>query len=295
MPLIKKINSGNGPSWVFFGTDEFSVIVLETLKTRGFLPALVLTTPDKPQGRHLTLTPPPVKLWAIKNDIKFIQPPSFKDSSAIDKLKALSCQLFVVASYGKIIPQSVLDLPEHGTLNIHPSLLPKFRGATPLQSAILAGEEKTGVSIMKLDALMDHGSLLGQIVISLTDWQPYYQELHDRSATEGANLLADLLPAYLAGKLIPVEQDHSMATYTQKIEKADGQLDLTGDPEINYRKVRAFTPWPGVFFFIKKDNRELRVSIKKARLENGQLIIEKVVPEGKKEMDWASFQRGYLS
>ncbi|MCX6713121.1 MAG: methionyl-tRNA formyltransferase [Candidatus Vogelbacteria bacterium] len=279
--------------WLFFGTDEFSVKVLDTLKSRGFLPTLIVTVPDQPKGRKLVLTPPPAKLWALENHIDFLQPSSLKDPAFDLQLRTYNLQLFMVASYGKIISQAILDLPAHGTLNIHPSLLPKYRGATPLESAILSGDDKTGVSIIKLDAEMDHGPILSQTEISFED-KPFYNELRDKTAEAGANLLADILPKYLSGELIPAEQDHSLATYTKKIEKTDGLIDLTANPELNYRKIRAFTPWPGAYFFIKKDERDLRVVIKKAHLDNGELIIDSVVPEGKNEMDWASFQRGYL-
>ena len=122
----------------------------------------------------------------------------------------------------------------------------------------------------------------------------YYEKLRDESAELGANLLADILPKYLSGELVPAEQDHAQATYTKKIEKTDGLIDLSGDPELNFRKIRAFTPWPGAYFFVKKNDKDLRVLIKKAHLDNNSLVIDSVVPEGKNEMDWESFQRGYL-
>jgi len=283
----------NNSKFAFFGTDELSVKVLETLKDRGLLPSLIVTVPDQPKGRKLVLTPPPVKLWALENKIDFAQPESLNDPAFYSTLDTRHSTFFLVASYGKIIPQNILDLPTHGSLNIHPSLLPKYRGATPLESAILAGDDKTGVTIMKLDAEMDHGPIVAQTELDISDL-PYYEKLRDELAEMGANLLADVLPKYLSGELVPTEQDHSQATFTKKIEKADGLIDLDGNPGLNYRKIRAFTPWPGAYFFIKKDDRDFRVLIKKARLENGEPIIESVIPEGKSEMDWDSFQRGYL-
>jgi len=145
---------------VFFGTSRFSVIVLEELKKAGIMPELVVTAPDTPQGRKLILTPPPVKAWAQENGVKFLQPQKL-DDSFIGQLSKVNAQLFLLASYGKIIPQKVLDLPQHGTLNVHPSLLPKYRGPSPIQSQILADDKNVGVSIILLDEKMDHGPIVG--------------------------------------------------------------------------------------------------------------------------------------
>ncbi|MEK7478247.1 MAG: methionyl-tRNA formyltransferase [Patescibacteria group bacterium] len=307
-------------SFVFFGTDEFSVKFLASLKDAGFQPALVVTMPDKPKGRKMVLIPPPVKKWAIENNIKFIQPANLKDPELSCQLKARSYQLFLVASYGKIIPQTILDLPKYGTLNIHPSLLPKYRGATPLESAVLSGDNTTGVTIIKVDAEMDHGPIIAQTKISLALGQPYYEELRDKLAEAGAKLLAAKIEDYLAGKIIPKEQDHSQATYTRKIAKTDGQINLNDDPKLNYRKIRAFTPWPGTYFFIhpvrsksplggssrpvsggreasnrvNNNSQPFRVLIKKARLVNSELKIDRVLPEGRNEISWTEFETNYL-
>lgn len=280
--------------FAFFGTDEFSVKVLETLKERSYFPALIITVPDQPKGRKLILTPPPAKIWAVQNNIPVVQPFSLKDLDSNSSLIIRNSSFSLVASYGKIIPQTILDLPKIGTLNIHPSLLPKYRGATPLESAILAGDDKTGVTIIVLDALMDHGPILAQKEISLINWDPFYEELRDKLAEEGANLLADYLPSWLAGQIKPGDQNHSSATTTKKIAKEDGLINFNDQPEINFRKIRAFTPWPGAYFFIKRDDHDFRVVIKQAHLENGELVIDRVTPEGKPEMDWVAFKKGYL-
>lgn len=292
--LNQNIDQSADFRWVSFGTDEFSVKVLDTLKARGLVPAFIVTVPDRPVGRKLVLTPPPAKLWAEQNNFPIIQPSSLKDPAFDLQLRTYNLQLFMVASYGKIIPQAILDLPTHGTLNIHPSLLPKYRGATPLESAILAGDSQTGVTIIKLDAEMDHGPIIAQVKLGRDASKLYYEELRDQLAVLGANLLADNLADYLSGALVPTEQDHSLASFTKKIEKTDGLIDLSADPELNFRKIRAFTPWPGAYFFVNKNDKDLRVVIKTAHLDNGELIIDTVVPEGKKEMDWDSFRRGYL-
>ena len=285
----------NQPKIAFWGTDSLAVIVANKLTTLGFKPSLVISTPDKPAGRHLVMTPPPMKLWAEKNNIPCIQPAKLKslspeESSALDSAK----DIFIVASYGKIIPEELVNLPEHGTLNIHPSLLPRHRGPTPIESAILSGDTETGVTIMKLDAEMDHGPIIAQKRISLADWQPTYTELHDKLAEEGATLLAQVLPGWLAGEMEAQEQNHDLATYTKKSLKADGEITL--DPtqaEANYRKIRAYENWPGTYFFIDHKGTKLRVLIKKASLVDGTLKLDRVLPEGKKEMDWESFEKGY--
>jgi len=282
-------------NWVFFGTDEFSIRVLDVLKEKGLLPTLVITVPDQPKGRKLILTPPPAKIWAIQNHIDFIQPSSLKNLDSNSSLIIRNSSFSLVASYGKIIPQDILNIPAKGTLNIHPSLLPKYRGATPLESTILAGDEKTGVTIIILDALMDHGPILAQKEISLNDWNPFYEELRDKLAEEGANLLIKYLQSWIEGEIKPGEQNHSSATVTKKILKEDGLINFDDQAEINFRKIRALTPWPGAYFFIKHNNKDLRVIIKMAHLDNGIIVIDRILPEGKKEMDWESFQKGYLN
>lgn len=274
-------------NFAFFGTDEFSVGVLESLKERGFLPSLVVTMPDRPKGRKMILTPPPAKIWAEENSIAVIQPESLKTIPP----EFIGSDLFIVASYGKIIPQTILDLSKHGTLNVHPSLLPKYRGATPLEATILNGDTETGVTILLVDAEMDHGPILAVEKFVLTG-EEYYEELRDRTAKIGGEMLAKIIPDWLEGKITPEEQDHAQTTFTKKITKEDGLINLEDLAEINYRKVRAFTPWPGTYFFANKDSEQLRVVIKKARLENGQLIIDRVVPEGRAEMNWLDFERG---
>jgi len=261
------------PNFVFFGSSHFSVFFLDALKTRRILPALIVSTPDKPQGRKLVLTPTPVSLWAKENNIPLITPPSLKVE--IPELKDFD--LFIVASYGKIIPQTILDIPKHGVLNIHPSLLPKYRGPSPIQSAILDDDKSTGVSIMKLDAEMDHGPVLAQEKIDIKEWLPLL-EMKKIMAEKGAELLVNNF------KNTPIEQDHSAAIYTKKTVKEDGLIDLKDDAYTNYRKYCAYTPWPSVFYF--KDS--IRIKITKARFENGAFVIEKIIPEGKSEMDFNS-------
>jgi methionyl-tRNA formyltransferase len=268
---------------VFFGTPRFAVFVLDALKSAGIVPALIVTVPDKPQGRGLVLTPPDVKVWAEKHEVPYLQPSALKVSDPdFELLMNSEWDLFIVAAYGKILPQSVLDLPARGTLNVHPSLLPKFRGASPVESQILADERTVGVSIMQLDAQMDHGPIVAQASITLESWPMRASDLEELLATEGGALLAESIPLYLKNELPLTEQDHALATFTKKIEKADGELDLSADGYQNYLKYCAYEGWPTTYFF--KDGK--RIKINEAVLENGQFRPLRVTPEGKKEQDW---------
>lgn len=198
-----------------------------------------------------------------------------------------SKNLFVVASYGKILTKEELAIPKHGTLNIHPSLLPKYRGASPIQAAILSGDEETGVCIMLVDEKMDHGPVLASQKVKIKGQN--YLEVKENLARIGARLLVEVAPKYIAGEIRPVEQDHSQATFTKKIKRDDGEVKLTDDPVVLYRKFLAYDPWPGIFFF---DSRGKRIKITAAKLENGEFTIERVLPEAKREMDYSSYVRG---
>lgn len=264
-------------NFCFFGTDEFAVQILEGLKAAGIKPNMIVTTPDRPQGRRLLLTPPPVKIWAENNHLPYSQPEKLRD------FILPPCEVAIVASYGKLLPPTLLTQPRHGFVNLHPSLLPKYRGATPLQAAILSDDTETGVTLMEVDAEMDHGPIIAQEKIALTNQT--FTELRETAATLGVKLILNYLPPYLSGELKSVPQNHAEATFTKKIKKTDGQLQANDPAEIKYKKFRAYTPWPGAYFF----HAGRRVIIKKARLEDGELIIEQVVPEGKKEMAYSEF------
>jgi len=307
--------------FIFFGTPQLAIYVLEELEAGGFTPAAVVTAPDRPAGRGMKLTPPPVKVWAQKRNIPVLQP----DTLDSDFQKTLHAQysihpaLFIVAAYGKIIPASILDIPEHGTLNVHPSLLPKYRGPSPIEAAILNWDEKTGVTIMEMDEKMDHGPILAQQVFEIANHKseaqnqnaqiPTREELAETLFRMGGQMLVNLIPQWIAGEIKSEPQDHEKATYTKKLAKADGLIDLDGDPEINWRKFCAYTPWPGSFFFLEKsaDSRrqnpsttmatghgaerrgKTRVKITDAALENGNFVIKKVVPENGKEISWEEY------
>jgi methionyl-tRNA formyltransferase len=229
----------------------------------------------------MLLTPPPIKIWAEKNKIKTITDYQLPITDYYD--------LFIIAAYGKIIPKEILDIPKYGTLNVHPSLLPKYRGPSPIQSFILSGEKETGVTIMLTDEQMDHGPIITKSEIRSTKSETY-KELGEKLAKLGGKLLVETIPKWINGEIKPQEQDHLKATFTKKITKEDGLINLEIDsPEIIDRKVRAFTPWPGVYFFINGK----RLIITKAELADSGLKIERVKPEGKNEMDFEDFLRGY--
>jgi methionyl-tRNA formyltransferase len=284
------------PKIIFFGTPDYSVLVLEQLLASGMSPELIVTMPDRPAGKKLEMTSPPAKVWAKKNNILCIQPESLKDQLLIDTLKEEQFELGVVIAYGKIIPQVIIDIPTHGILNIHGSLLPKFRGASPLENAILSDEKNTGPTIMLIDHEMDHGPILAQEKIDPEPWPLTAQELGKRVVQHGAELLVKTIPLWMEKKITPQEQNHDEATYTKKIEKQDGLIDLSADGYKNYLKIQAFNEWPGTFFFVEKDSKKIRVIIKQASYDKttNTLTILRVVTEGKKEIDYETFKRSLI-
>lgn len=279
------------PNIVFFGTSDISVTVLDELKKANLVPSLIITMPDKPKGRKLVLTPPPVKVWAEINKVDFIQPEKLS-GDFLNILTKKNFDLFVVTSYGKILKQELLDIPKYGTLNVHPSLLPKLRGASPIISAILEDEKKTGVTIILLDAGMDSGPILAQKEIGLTNWPSKASELEKILGTEGGKLLCEIIPKWINREIKPKEQNHSEATFTKKISKEDGFIDLNDNAYKNLLKIHAFEKWPGTYFFANRHNKQIRVKITDADIENGKLVIKKVIPEGKKEMLYKDFLLG---
>ncbi len=284
-------------NFVFFGSSEFSVVVLETLKKSGFLPVAVVTTPDSPSGRGLKINSSPVKLWAIENKIDFLQPVRLDDNFSY-KLQTKNYELFVVAAYGKIIPSQILALPKFGSFNIHPSLLPKYRGPSPLQSQILAGEENVGVTIIKMDSEVDHGEILAQqnFQFSIFNFQnkfnppPSFVGLGNLLFEQGTKLLVENLPKLISGELKLEPQDDALATFTKKFSKADGEINLNNGKEA-WLKYLALGEPVGVYFFAAKNGKKIRVKITEAKFENGQFTPVLVLPEGNKEMPYGDFLR----
>lgn len=280
----------------FWGTSRISVIVLEEMSRYGMLPSLVITAPPRQKGRGLEMSPSDVKVWADAHHVPTIEPEKL-DSEFVNKLSDADCQLFVIASYGKIVPRDVLDMPKHGTLNVHPSLLPKLRGASPIQSAILedapVGEpHDSGVTIMLIDEKVDHGSIVAQQKITVPNWPPKGTDLEEMLGILGGKLLVKTIPLWVAGKMTPEEQDHDRATFTKKMTSGSGQIYLDDDPIRMYRKIRAFDSWPRAYFTTMRNGRDVRVIVTEAHLADGLLILDRVIPEGKKEMSYEDFMKG---
>ncbi len=282
-------NKEKNINFAFFGTSEISVTILNELKKEGLLPKLIVTTEDKPKGRKMLLTPPLTKTWAEEEKIPFIQLKTLRTPESEAEIRKYSenYDVFIVASYGKIIPQNILDIPKYKTLNVHPSLLPKLRGPSPIKSAILS-ENETGVTIIRLDSEVDHGPILEQKKVEVAEWPPYAQDLENLLGKIGVEMLIEILPKWIAGGIEEKEQEHGKVTFCQKIEKSDGQIDLADEPLKILRKIRAFHDWPTAFFF--DDSK--RIIIKEAHLENDELMIDKIIPEGKKEMSYKDYLRG---
>lgn len=280
----------------FWGTSRISVIVLDEMANEGILPSLIITAPPRKKGRGLQTEPSEVKVWADKHNIPTLEPEKL-DVEFVNQLSKANCQLFIVVSYGKIIPRSILDMPKYGTLNVHPSLLPKLRGASPIQSAILEdaplGEpHEAGVTIMLIDEEVDHGPIVAREKILVPNWPPKGRVLEETLGVLGGKLLVKTIPLWLAGNISPKEQDHDQATFTKKMASGSGQIYLDDDPVRMYRKIQAFDSWPRAYFTTTRNGKDMRVVVTEAHLVNNTLILDRVIPEGKKEMSYEDFMRG---
>ncbi len=275
------MTNNNFKKFVFFGTPDISVDVLDQLKSFDIIPSLIVTQPDRAQGRGLEITPPPVKVWAMKSQIPYLQPQKLKEIE--DDLEKIGADWYLVVAYGKILPNWLLSIPGRRVLNIHPSLLPLYRGPSPIESALLHGQAITGVSLMILDEEMDHGPLLGQADLEVSD-STTKKELYEKLSSLGAVLVRDYVPEYLKGSLTAVSQQHDHATYCEKFSKADGEIDEHDTSKTTWNKWRAFYGWPGLYFYRDIDGKKIRYKITDATLEDDKFKILRVIPEGKKEI-----------
>ncbi len=264
----------NKVNFAFFGTPDVALETLEILKQNGYMPSLVITSPDARQGRKMLLTPPPVKVWALNNDVPFIQP----EKLSAEEFKT-GFDLCIVVAYGKIIPEKILNIPRLGSINIHYSLLPKYRGASPVESAVLNGDSYTGVTIQKMVYKMDTGPIVATEKVNILPDEKS-PELRKRLIQIGGKLLVETLPKVIEKKIKEIPQNESEATHCKKIKKGDGLIDFKDDPIKNYNKFRAYAYWPRTFFF---ENGK-RIIITDAVLANNQFIIKKIIPEGGKEI-----------
>lgn len=291
-------STSSNPRIAFWGTSRFSVFVLEEMAKRNFSPSLIITAPPKPKGRKLLLSPSEVKIWADAHSIPTLEPSEIKSEKFLMTLNHDSLwDIFIVASYGKIIPRGIIDLPRHGTLNVHPSLLPKLRGPSPIQTAILedtpiGAPRETGVTIMLIDEQVDHGDIIAQEKIMIENWPPRESELEVTLGKLGGKLLAEVIPAWMIRNIIPKEQEHENATFSKKITKEDAEIDILKNPKDAYRKICAFDLWPRAFFLTTRNGKQIRIVVTIAHFENDALILDRVIPEGKREMTYAEFLRG---
>ncbi len=303
---------------IFWGTPEFSLPSLEGLIKNGYDVIAVVTNPDEARGRKQILTPTPIKITAEKYGIPAYQPKNLK-SDFPREIQLLEADLYVVAAYGKIIPREILEIPKLGALNIHPSLLPRWRGPSPIQYTILHGDTETGVTIIKMDELMDHGPIVA-VKLLKSDFnllKSDFPTLHNELAKLGAELLMETLPKYLAGEITPTPQDESKATYSKILKREDGRIDWKKSAEEIERMIRAFNPWPGTWTTLPTDKNP-RIKIEEADIADGKspiaspgflfsserypllvktgrgsLAVKKLILEGKKEITDENFQRGY--
>ncbi len=292
---------------IFAGTPPFAAAALNALADAGHDIALVLTQPDRPAGRGMKLTPSAVKQAALARALPVSQPPSLKSPDAQSELRTADADVMVVAAYGLILPQAVLDLPRFGCLNIHASLLPRWRGAAPIQRAILAGDAETGITIMQMDAGLDTGAMLSRTVVPIRD-DDTAASLHDALAKAGASAIVAALANYAT--LVPVAQDDAQATYAAKLSKDEAQLDWGQPAAALARAVRAYNPVPGAWTLL--DGAPLKIwaaqpvagsgepgEVLRAEADNlviacgsAALALQTVQPAGSKRMSAAAFLAG---
>ena len=298
---------------LYMGTAEIACAPLNALHDLpGCEIVSVLTQPDRPSGRSMKMQSSAVKHCAEELGFSVLQPPTLRDDGVLEQLRSLQADLIVVTAFGQILPQSVLDLPKHGAVNIHASILPRHRGAAPIQWAILEGDRETGVTLMKMDEGLDTGDIIAvsRTPIQATDNS---QILHDRLAELGASLLIRTLPDYVAGIISPKPQDNNLATYARKIVKDDGRIDWSLPSIEIHRRIRAFTPWPGAFTFLPIEQRNLlkisEASISESEGSAGEILsvsgnnllvacgqkslaLTKLQREGSRTMDVDNFLNG---
>lgn len=298
---------------VYMGTPDFAVPPLEALIKAGYTVSGVVTQPDKPKGRGKTMLPTPVKEVAVKYEIPVYQPLKVRDPEFMEVLKEIQPDLIVVAAFGQIIPQAVLDLPKYGCINIHASLLPKYRGAAPIQQAVIDGEKESGVTIMRMGMGLDMGDMISKIVVPITK-EETGGSLFDKLALAGADLLIETIPSIENGTAVYEKQpEESPTPYAAMITKERGLIDFTRSAEEIERLVRGLNPWPSAYTFLNGKNLKIwscevleeTVAVEPgtiykidkagiyAACKEGTLLIRELQLEGKKRMDSAAFLRGY--
>lgn len=270
--------------FVFFGTPEVGEKTLAQLIQHGYKPSLVVTAPDRPRGRGLLLSPTPVKALALSHDLPCITPAKL-DDEVIEAISGAGASYAIVVAYGKILPERLLEQFPKGVLNVHYSLLPKYRGASPVEAALLSGDTTTGVTIQRMVYELDAGDIVAQSETVIGEDKTAI-ELRERLIAMGAELLIETLPRYLADSVTLRPQNEAEATRCGKIQKEDRALSLREDSASNWRKYRAYAEGPGTHFFAERSGKRFRVKIKTATHEGDVFTPLRVVPEGKAEQDF---------
>ena len=280
--------------FAFFGTPHVASETLLVLINNGYIPSIIITSPDKKSGRGMQLNPTKVSILAHEYNIPCLKIEKI-DQEFIDEFKNFKIDLSIVVAYGKILPEELINSPKFGTINIHYSLLPKYRGASPLEQALLLGDKKTGISIQQMVFKLDSGPIITKKEI-LIDINEDKETLRNKLVKLGANTLIEILPKIITQEINPEIQDESNSSYCKKIKKEDGQIDIINGNDLeNYNKYRAYSGWPGVYFFAIKNGKNIRIKITKAIYENNSFIIKRVIPEGKKEVNYSDFLNSNIS
>ena len=297
---------------VFMGTPDFSVPVLQRILQDGYEVIAVVTQPDRPVGRKRVLTPPPVKVEALKHNIPVYQPEKIRVREELDKILVLQPDLIVTAAFGQILPKELLDAPKLGCINVHASLLPELRGGAPIHYAILQGKEKTGITIMYMAEKLDAGDILTQASVEITE-EDNVGTLHDKLSLIGSELLSETLPKLIAGELKGIPQDDEKATFASNIKREQEKIDWSASGEEIYNKVRGLNPWPVAYTMLQdkvlkvwkaekvaSDSQAMPGVIIK-REEDGFIVktgnetaikITELQPAGKKRMTSYDYLRG---
>lgn len=266
----------NITSVAFFGTPDFAVPSLRALiENKHYQVSVVVTQPDKPAGRGRSLKQSPVKITSLENNIKVLEPEKI-NNNFINLFKSLDIDVAVVVAYGKILPNGLLKIPQFGFVNVHPSLLPQYRGSSPMQSTILNNDSYTGISIMLLDEKMDHGPILMQKKLKLPNIIDF-PTLHNKMALKGSKLLVEALNGYIRGSIVPVEQNHTKATFTKLIQKKSGHIDWSKDAIHIDAHIRAFSGWPGAYTEFKNKKLEI-IKASAVDMDNADVIDIKKQP-----------------
>ncbi|MEW9667566.1 methionyl-tRNA formyltransferase [Ammoniphilus sp. 3BR4] len=298
---------------IFMGTPDFAVPCLENLIRSGYNVMEVITQPDRPKGRKKELTPPPVKEAALKRNLPVFQPEKLRDPEAVQHLLSLKPDLIVTAAYGQILPKEIIDLPQWGCINVHASLLPKYRGGAPIHKAIVDGETESGVTIMYMVEKLDAGDILTQVRVPI-EMEDTVGTLHDKLSAAGSDLLLDTIPRLVEGSIVPRKQEEELVTYAWNIRREDEKIDWNNPARAIYNQIRGLNPWPVAYALleeqvfkiwwaeiieedktsaappgtiIKSDGEGIDVACGK-----GILRLKEVQPSGKRKMSASEYVRG---